>query len=283
MGNLSECPKEGCTYDSETRTGVRRHYGIQHEGSIAGDLAECDYCEKEFRREPNLLKKSERTFCSKKCRNNWQSDEHVGENHHQYNSVEVQCSWCGDTKRVKKSKLSQENHFCDYDCYWSWKSENKKGENANAYRGGPETIECAWCGSKKKIDRSSVNEDGNNFCDRKCEGKWLSENTSGSDSWNWEGGPEEWAERNYGDNWNLKRKKILERDSYRCQSCGIAKSEVRDRGAFLHVHHIVRIREFDSVEEANKESNLITVCPYCHKSIEDKPLDPDIFPYYFNK
>ena len=54
----------------------------------------------------------------------------------------------------------------------------------------------------------------------------------------------------------MKRSEIIERDGNHCQRC---KSEED-----LEVHHI---HYFGEPWEA-KDSDLITVCEYCHKSIE---------------
>lgn len=49
----------------------------------------------------------------------------------------------------------------------------------------------------------------------------------------------------------FNRKKILERDGYKCSRCGISRE--------LCVHHIDQ-------NSANADySNLITLCRYCHK------------------
>jgi DEAD/DEAH box helicase domain-containing protein len=45
--------------------------------------------------------------------------------------------------------------------------------------------------------------------------------------------------------------------------CGIA-----EQGLTHHVHHKKPFREFGSPEEANKLSNLITLCPTCHRKVE---------------
>ncbi|EMT3094523.1 HNH endonuclease [Neisseria gonorrhoeae] len=53
-------------------------------------------------------------------------------------------------------------------------------------------------------------------------------------------------------NWQDIRKKILERDEYVCQECGFHCN------SYLEVHHI------DGDHTNNAESNLETLCTYCH-------------------
>jgi len=57
--------------------------------------------------------------------------------------------------------------------------------------------------------------------------------------------------------WQQKRLKILERDSWRCQTCG-------DENNSLHVHHIEYGKEPWSVSD----DNLITLCESCHAEVE---------------
>lgn len=67
----------------------------------------------------------------------------------------------------------------------------------------------------------------------------------------------------YGADWNNIRKKVRERDGYRCQSCGVLES-----GREHDVHHKIPFRAFRSAEEANQLSNLVTLCSTCHRRVE---------------
>ena len=51
------------------------------------------------------------------------------------------------------------------------------------------------------------------------------------------------------------RQKILRRDGWRCQSCGVM--------SYLEVHHM----EFRSHSGADSEENLITLCTACHARV----------------
>ncbi len=68
---------------------------------------------------------------------------------------------------------------------------------------------------------------------------------------------------NYGPNWRQQRDQARARDEYRCQVCGLPES---DRAH--HVHHKTPFRSFTSYEQANQLSNLITLCPSCHRRVE---------------
>ena len=67
----------------------------------------------------------------------------------------------------------------------------------------------------------------------------------------------------YGKNWPLISADIRRRDLFRCQVCGVEEKE-----KVHHVHHITPLRNFSSIEHANQPSNLITLCPVCHRRAE---------------
>ncbi|MCE5212398.1 MAG: HNH endonuclease [Deltaproteobacteria bacterium] len=60
----------------------------------------------------------------------------------------------------------------------------------------------------------------------------------------------------YSDNWDEIRRRILDRDSYSCSNCGV-------KNTTLHVHHVVPL----SCGGKTIDSNLVTLCKDCHKSI----------------
>ncbi len=67
----------------------------------------------------------------------------------------------------------------------------------------------------------------------------------------------------YGDDWSKIRMLIYARDGFSCQHCGITMSETKRAH---HVHHKIPFMEsFD-----NSLSNLITLCPPCHRTEEAK-------------
>jgi len=75
----------------------------------------------------------------------------------------------------------------------------------------------------------------------------------------------------YGPNWKEQRLQVLERDQYRCRTCG---AEARSSQG-LHVHHIRPFREYGYIRgkneaylQANVLDNLVTLCPSCHRRAE---------------
>ena len=67
----------------------------------------------------------------------------------------------------------------------------------------------------------------------------------------------------YGPDWNAIRLQVRQRDGYCCQGCGIAETNRAH-----DVHHVVPFRQFASFQEANQLSNLVSLCPTCHRRAE---------------
>lgn len=81
----------------------------------------------------------------------------------------------------------------------------------------------------------------------------------------------------YGPNWRQQRRKALERDGYRCCTCGANGSSApgEEKGVTLHVHHIRPFRDYNYVPgenknffQANQLDNLVALCPSCHRRAE---------------
>jgi DEAD/DEAH box helicase domain-containing protein len=74
----------------------------------------------------------------------------------------------------------------------------------------------------------------------------------------------------YGPNWSAQRKQALERDGYRCRTCGATADEF-----LLHIHHVRPFREYGYIpgqneyyQQANRLENLVTLCASCHRRAE---------------
>ena len=90
---------------------------------------------------------------------------------------------------------------------------------------------------------------------------------------------------NYGSNWRQQRREVVSRDGIQCRVCSEDRSDVETHS--VHVHHITPAREFGAhdpdvdtdYEEMNDLSNLICLCPSCHRTLEGKfqDADPDEF------
>ncbi len=74
----------------------------------------------------------------------------------------------------------------------------------------------------------------------------------------WRGDP-----NNYGPNWPSQRNLARARDGYRCQLCATPET-----GRAHDVHHKIPFRTFATPREANKLTNLVTLCRPCHGRAE---------------
>jgi 5-methylcytosine-specific restriction endonuclease McrA len=115
-----------------------------------------------------------------------------------------------------------------------------------------------------------------------CKREWMKDHLSGlfrgEKGPNWKGGKVKY----YGPNWRHQRTKARERDGYKCRHCGVSQKSL---GRRLDVHHIKPFRSFgyifgqnDNYKIANELSNLISLCPNCHKAVENNefPIQPNL-------
>lgn len=187
------------------------------------------------------------------------------------------CSFCdSEVRRHDSHSEDRENVFCDDECYKKWRSENKSGENHPRY-GKNHSEE-----TKKQISESLNGREANKSAVQKraesLQGRNRSEETkkkisaslTGEQHPRYVGGGEK---RNKIPMRESLAERILERDDYECQECGLTNEEhLKKQGHRLHIHHKKPRREFvdeyDDIEKAreaaNDDENLVSLCNYCH-------------------
>lgn len=150
-----------------------------------------------------------------------------------------------------------------------WASEHGITTRPNSKETVP--VECRNCGETFHRIEWYVENRTNHFCDRSCLGEYRSEHWNGDAHPIWNGGLTD-----YGKGWNREKKRaVRERDGHECQSCGMPQSKhLEVYGERLHVHHIVKAREFDDAGKRNAMENLIALCGSCHVKWEGIPLRP---------
>ena len=141
------------------------------------------------------------------------------------------------------------------------------GEEQKVRREDVITVRCMQC-EKRFVQPRWYIEKGMRslFCSNKCRTYWEFDETF---ELVLEGRPEY-----RGGNWKIQASKARERDGFCCASCGITEAAL---GRQMDVHHKIPYRLFDSPKEANQLSNLISLCPSCHRKMErngrtDMPL-----------
>jgi len=101
---------------------------------------------------------------------------------------EVECSYCGRVKEVCAQRAQKyDHHFCSQGCKYDWRSENVVGEDHPNW--DKVTVECWRCGMPKKLMRSHAEGWGRHFCSTECREEWQSETLSGKANPMWDGGP----------------------------------------------------------------------------------------------
>jgi len=240
------------------------YFEFRHKNSFKNIT--CDNCGKKFSRQKGNIRDTH-NFCSLECSHEFQEigKEIVG------------CSQCG--KKIKRWPYQIKNHenfFCSKECEGKWISKNNTGKNHPKYTGKVK-VECTVCGKDIEVYPYRLKETEDFLCSDECYSEWQ----SGPN------GPVKGRTNShffYGLNWYKQREKVLERDNYQCQVCGVTQDQ-----AELHCHHIIKYREYryplfkgnpikNSIVEfnwkrANRMENLITVCNSCHPRVEGMGLD----------
>lgn len=259
---------------------------------------ECDNCNKPLLRTPYKIKSQKHHFCDKQCQEEWNKTKAPGRA-----TIFITCAQCN--KKVKKflaETKRQKNFFCSKECMGKYRSKHFVGENAsrksprikvtcrncgkvfektpytknlvkNHYcshkcrsEHGRITKPCTICNKPISAWKSRESYVTNFFCSRRCFSEWRSINMVGENNPSYAGG-----KNYYGPNWKRQRREARKRDNYKCQSCGITEKKL---GRELDVHHIKPFKSFCCTEEnkkykeANKLTNLISLCPSCHKAAE---------------
>ena len=259
-GDAHECPDCGDFF--ETKRALSLHHGQVHDGSIAGVPIVCAHCGVEKRKPACQVNEGGRSFCSNECRIAWMQER---------GRVETECSVCSTPLSRSRYRVeTYEHQFCSEDCKAEWHSQ-RTGADHPVYK-DRETYECNWCGDTVE-KRPSYPTLENHYCNQKCYTQWISENQTGPDHPNWEGG-----QFPYGEGWNnAKKERVRERDGRVCQGCGMSEAAHRsEHDCKLHVHHIRKARTVNEAEERNAMDNLVALCISCHKIAEQvAPLYPD--------
>lgn len=151
--------------------------------------------------------------------------------------VKATCAWCqGEYLRASW----RSSKYCRPACYW----ESQRQRTA---------VQCENCGASVMRRAWQLRARRRHFCSPECSHAWH----VGSNSAGWRGG----RQKSRGSNWCQRAARIRARDEYRCRWCGIQQSE---QEWTLSVDHVRPWRECASEEEANADSNLVSLCRRCH-------------------
>lgn len=157
------------------------------------------------------------------------------------------CQHCGTDFEVHPSRIKHgRGRHCSPACQYAAIKARPKAEIQ---------FECEACKKIFGLARSKTSRKGaGRYCSQAC----RNEHRVGPNSPNWRNGGGVYKR---GPRWHSIRRRILKRDKV-CQHCGI--------GGPLHVHHKIPFRMWSTHEEANRDSNLIALCPPCHRREDAK-------------
>lgn len=233
---------------------------------------ECANCKKPMEIAPNRVNRGGRLFCSYSCMGQYRSVHWKGEGSPtwQGGEIETACDQCGKVLHRHPYKANRGDHqFCNQKCMGAWVARHRIGPNHPLWQGGAPEETCDWCGKAYRRFRGKRDAKYTaQFCSRKCQSAWQDGKRTGAESPVWRGGNVGY----YGPNWHAQKRAARKRDGYACQHCGKHQNKCRRA---LDVHHIQPFRTFgyipgtnDHYLQANDLTNLITLCPQCHKQAE---------------
>lgn len=219
----------------------------------------CANCEKKVVRNPSTKRngeKADKVYCDRKC-----YDEHRKK---LQQVVVAQCKYCdSDIPANNQGKV-----YCSIVC-------RNKGVR-------PEPRPCIVCDAvfdPIKYDKARggyVRRGEAKTCSAACFSDFMKNNQDRKDKIsaaftgdkhpNWQGGVSHTSTDFRGSNWRLLRNKVMKRDKYQCQHCGINKDEQMKRyNRMFSINHIVPFHQLSgNTVAANKMSNLETLCDSCH-------------------
>lgn len=184
----------------------------------------------------------------------------------QKKSTDIKCSQCGKMfyrSPANRNRDGNKNQYCSRVCMSNAFIGKMLGNKSPRWK-QKHIRYCDNC--KKKLLRPDwhINQGGKlSFCNHKCFGEWKSKNWSGKDNPAWIGGKAYY----YGENWKRQSRETRKRDNHKCKNCGVSENLLRRA---LDVHHIKPFRFFGlaNYKKANSLSNLVSLCPTCHKKAE---------------
>ena len=149
--------------------------------------------------------------------------------------------------RIRAKKETGKGIFCSHEC--QWKSMDV---------GARVLKTCGHCRKEYLVYRSQVKHRGSKFCSRLCKDIKNGEEHTGKKSSLWRGGVSRAYKTGY---WSVAykrwRKKVFERDNYRCQWCAKRGKQ------YVQADHIFSFSRFP--KKRFLVSNGRTLCISCHK------------------
>ena len=240
INTCKNCKNKFTVIKSRKNTAVFCSY----ECRINYGLVNCPVCDKKFK--PSS-RRGKTHCCSKKCAIEFQIKHPYQRND---KSKEFVCAKCGKSFKRLPSKSTRKLKFCSISCVNSY----HKGQNHTSYT----SVDCVCeiCGTHFTREKSKIDKNGGKYCSKAC----FSQSQVKP------------GRTNYRDpNWKEQKRKARYRDKYKCTRCGI--SEIYN-GRRLSVHHVIPFYKYGILhyKEANRLSNLTSLCARCHRIVETEHI-----------
>lgn len=255
-------PGAYCSRGCKDQSLTERYTGDSNPNGTNRVELECPVCECAF--EAPASEADRRVCCSLDCVGEWQSRTRVGEAHPNYKgAVELECEECGGEFEVTPARQDTAK-YCSKECVadaFSGRDHpnlDMSGLEAHRESYNRTEVECANCGTTLHLPDFRLEQSDRHFCDKDCE---AAARPTGEDAHAWKGGYEYY----YGEEWDDRRKQVLERDNHECWVCGLsndAHQVLFNQGT--NVHHVQPFYDGGS----NDMGNLIALCKYCHMRLE---------------
>lgn len=223
---------------------------------MKGKYVKCFNCGKSVYRYPRDLRKSQRFFCSCKCRYIAQKSYQKEINQHLIRKVEKICLYCGKKFIVHKYREDIAK-FCSKKCNGLWISENCKGKNSPYWKGGKNRLpKCLICSKRLSTIRAKYCYKHSPKVSGINHSRWIKDRSIVMKNLRNDGAYTQWV------------KKVKKRDK------GICRINNKDCSGYKIVHHILSWSEYPELRY--NVNNGITLCQAHHprKRAEEKRLIP---------
>ena len=160
------------------------------------------------------------------------------------------CQFCGKVFDPVNERSSHPARYCSREC-------SHKAQTTRV------TLVCRQCGKQfqRKAYMEKWSRERGPFCSFRCYGHWQEENLCGDNNTNYQNQ----SSRRGASQLVRNRKKVLQRDDYKCVLCGSTSR--------LHVHHKIGWQPHQI--NPHELDNLETLCASCHRKLHPVPHGPD--------
>jgi len=148
----------------------------------------------------------------------------------------IKCKICNKEFKIRPSRLKYGKKFCSKKCYSIAQKKFYIGEKAANWQGGKIKRYCYVYGKEFYRDKNEIKNSACIYCSLKCRDEDYKKRFKLEKNPAWFGGK---SFEPYGIQFNKElKKKIKERDNYKCQICGMPEKELKKD--YIYIILIIR-------------------------------------------